>query len=117
MRLEAGGRLRRTKKTVAGRSASRLLYQGNQEAAVGKRPVRRFLVRALHETNGGAQGNETPEVLGRAVEVRLQAHADVRIGRPRATVKRERRVNVIAGFHVDPDDALRVSVFDDPRQV
>ena len=68
----------------------------------------RLAVRAFHEPHARAQPQHAAEILARAVQVRLQAHADARKSPSELLGEVERDVDVRRLLHVDPEIAAGV---------
>src|SRR5436309_6909499 len=65
---------------------------------------RSLAVRALHEADARAGGEQPLQVLRGPEEVGLHADADVGVPGPHAAGQVERRVHVARLLHVDPDE-------------
>ena len=69
--------------------------------------LRGLEVRALHDAQVGGERQQPVEVVGSAVEVRLQDRADVLVARsPQALVDPERRVDELGLLHVDAHEEI-----------
>src|SRR5205809_758058 len=67
-----------------------------------KRDVRRLVVGALHEPDGGREREQCRQDGRRAAQVGLQACADSRVGGANRLEQLQRRVHVARLLHVDP---------------
>ena len=72
-------------------------------ALLRKRDVRRLVVGAFHEPDGGREREQRLEVGRRAAQVGLQAHADARVGGADCLEQLQRRVHIAGLLHVDPE--------------
>ncbi len=89
-----------------GEQADRLAAERLVDVApASERDRGRLGVRALDQPEGAGLGQQHLEVIGRAVEVGLDAEADVRVGGAHLAVQVDRGLRVGASLHVDPDDA------------
>src|SRR5439155_10933487 len=79
--------------------------------------LRRLVVGALDEANRSSEWNQGCQVLSCAEEVCLQTDANIRVCQLGATIQCQRRIDVVACLHVNPDDTSRSRVFDDPRKI
>ena len=68
-----------------------------------KRHVRRLVVGALHEPDGGREREQCLQVGRRAAQVGLQAYADTRVGGANGLEQLQRCVHVARLLHVDPE--------------
>ena len=70
------------------------------------RDIGTLAIGAFHETHAAAKRKERVEIAGGAIQVRLQAHADIGEGTQRLAIDLERRVDVGMLLHVDPDEGV-----------
>ena len=61
-----------------------------------------LVVGTLHEPDRRVQRTEALDVIGGPSQVGLQADAGPRVGRPQPFVEGDRRLDVVAPLHVDP---------------
>src|SRR5579885_1614424 len=82
-----------------------------------ERFIRRLFVGAFHQTHGRSQGYQARQVFFRSVEIRLKADSHIRIFGTGAAENIQCNVRIIAGLHVNPNNASRTGALDDSGQI